>query len=307
MSSCCVLVGLAAESALPFSLLFRRKHGFGIAEAVMRPSRTADIQPCSAPRSLRHPSRRPSATRRCFHTTPAHARTFHLSPSNPPRIHPHSSASDIVTPLPDQFRSLMRLVTHSVVVCTSTLPGSGSNPPVPRAMTMSSFTSLSLLPSPVISFNIATPSRTYDAVAASQKFNVHVLADDPSGARIADWLAKGNASGRDVFDKLAGECRCEVDMGARDEPPVLKGDGVLYVLRCKLLDQPAGGLVRVRDHVIVLGEVVEITEGKGAEEEREERFGLLYADRRYRQLGNCIMPDEEEGRGSIDPGDGKAK
>ncbi|KXX74437.1 FMN reductase (NADH) NtaB [Madurella mycetomatis] len=302
MSICRVLVGLAAESALPSSLFVRRNHGFGAAGTVMRLPRTAAIHPFLA-------SRRPWQSKR----TSPHRNTPPLPhvalpppdlpplpslPSPPPRIHPHSSASDTATPLPDQFRSLMRLVTHSVVVCTSTLPGSsnggGSTPPAPRAMTMSSFTSLSLLPSPVISFNIATPSRTYDAVAASRRFNVHVLADDPSGARIADWLAKGNASGREVFNKLAGECRCEVDMGAGNEPPVLKGNGVLYVLRCKLLDQPAGGLVRVRDHVIVLGEVVEITEAKGVEGETEERFGLLYADRRYRQLGNCIIPGEEE-------------
>jgi hypothetical protein len=75
---------------------------------------------------------------------------------------------------------------------------------------------------------------------------------------------------------------------------VLEGEGVLYVLRCGLLDdEPTKGLVRVRDHVIVLGEVLEIVEGAGAQREREERFGLLYADRRYRQLGDCLAPEEE--------------
>jgi hypothetical protein len=76
------------------------------------------------------------------------------------------------------------------------------------------------------------------------------------------------------------------------EPPVLEGDGVLYVLRCRLLeDEPSRGLVKVRDHFIVLGEVMEIVEGSGAQRETEERFGLLYADRRYRQLGGCITPE----------------
>ncbi|KAK3897226.1 hypothetical protein C8A05DRAFT_19968, partial [Staphylotrichum tortipilum] len=66
----------------------------------------------------------------------------------------------------------------------------------------------------------------------------------------------------------------------------------LYVLRCRLLeDGPGKGLVRVRDHVIVLGEVVEILEGEGARAEGVESFGLLYADRRYRQLGKCITPE----------------
>jgi flavin reductase (DIM6/NTAB) family NADH-FMN oxidoreductase RutF len=158
-------------------------------------------------------------------------------------------------------------------------------------MTMSSFTSLALRPTPVVSFNIATPSRTFDAVAASRQFNIHVLADDEAGARVADWLAGGNAGGREVFERLSDKAGCEMTM-EEGEAPMLKGDGVLYVVRCRLLDQPAGGLVRVRDHVIVLGEVVEIVEGVGAEREVEERFGLVYADRRYRQLGGCFTKGE---------------
>jgi len=197
----------------------------------------------------------------------------------------------------------MRLVSHSVVVCTSTSPaksGPHHRPRTPRAMTMSSFTSLALTPNPVVSFNIATPSRTFDAVEASRRFNIHVLADDISGACIADWLARGNAGGKKVFEGLAEECECEaVDGASADEPPVLRGAGVLYVLRCRLLDEPSQGLVRVRDHVIVLGEVMEIIEGgvertsQGKRRRENERFGLLYADRRYRQLGNCIMPAKD--------------
>lgn len=207
----------------------------------------------------------------------------------------------------------MRLLTHPVVVCTSTHPAvtdSATEPlaaantnatpkPTPRAMTMSSFTSLALVPAPVVSFNIAVPSRTHAAVAASRRFNIHVLADDAAGARVADWFAGGNAEGREVFGRLvevggvAG-----VDFGdgeSGNEPPVLEGDGVLYVLKCQLLEgEPARGLVRVRDHVIVLGEVLEIVEGSGAAREAEERFGLLYADRRYRQLGDCITPRKRE-------------
>jgi flavin reductase (DIM6/NTAB) family NADH-FMN oxidoreductase RutF len=167
---------------------------------------------------------------------------------------------------------------------------------------MSSFTSLALAPTPVVSFNIAVPSRTYDAVAASRRFNIHVLADDASGARVADWFAGGNAEGREVFERLveAGGVDRVIGFedggdggGAGEEAPVLEGEGVLYVLRCRLLeDEPSRGLVRVRDHVIVLGEVLEIVEGSGARRETEERFGLLYADRRYRQLGGCITPEK---------------
>lgn len=161
---------------------------------------------------------------------------------------------------------------------------------------MSSFTSLSLLPTPIISFNIATPSRTFDALSSSRLFNIHILTDDPSGARIADWLARGNAAGLEVFEQLQSECGCSYETETKGEAPILKGPGVLYVLRCELLQEPMGGLVKVRDHYIVLGEVKEILEVNGGG--KEDKFGLMYADRKYRELGGCIIPGEgvEEGK-----------
>ncbi|KAK4138549.1 hypothetical protein BT67DRAFT_413006 [Trichocladium antarcticum] len=279
-----VVLGLAAERARSLPVL-GRNHGSAPARAVMRP------RPVAAQPYLGFPATH--LLTKPFHSTSTGGnqshRPFTLTPPTPPSIHPAPSSPA----LPDQFRTLMRLLPHSVVVCTSThpaSPSSASGAPVPRAMTMSSFTSLALRPTPVVSFNIATPSRTFDAVAASRQFNIHVLADDASGARIADWLAGGNAGAREVFARLAEEGGCEMSMA--EGAPVLKGAGVLYVVRCRLLDQPSAGLVRVRDHVIVLGEVVEIVEGPGAQTEVEERFGLVYADRRYRQLGGCLTKGE---------------
>ncbi|KAL2015559.1 hypothetical protein VTK56DRAFT_5235 [Thermocarpiscus australiensis] len=303
MSSRRVLVGLTSEHAPPFAFCLRRRYGSG--PGLTRSLRTAAARPCSSPMRTQQFKKPCASSPKPFHTTSRQPRPwpFRLAPPKAPSIHlrASASASDPPTPLPEQVRSLMRLLTHSVVVCTSTLPGPGTT--APRAMTVSSFTSLALSPTPVVSFNVATPSRTLDAVAASRRFNVHVLADDASGARIADRLARGNAAGTEVFERLARECGCDITPlgpggGGEYEPPVLRGDGVLYVLRCKLLeDQPARGLVRVRDHVIVLGEVLEILEGPGAEQEGDGRFGLLYADRRYRQLGNCIVPGAQESEG----------
>ncbi|KAF4591913.1 heat shock protein 90 [Ophiocordyceps camponoti-floridani] len=49
-------------------------------------------------------------------------------------------------------------------------------------MTMSSLTSLSLSPTPLVTFNVATPSRTLDAMAGSGRFNMHILTGDTAGA-----------------------------------------------------------------------------------------------------------------------------
>ena len=240
---------------------------------------------------------------------------WRLAAAQPPSVHPHPHHDTTFDSLSrsEQLRTVMRLLPHSVVVCTSTstpAPAPTTNPssstapppagPVPRGMTMSSFTSLTLHPTPLVTFNIATPSRTLDAVSQSRAFNVHVLSGDVAGGRVAEWFRRGNAEGLGVFeaDRMMAGCGCEVaggldgDSGDVGGAPLLRGPGVLYALRCRLLDdEPTRGLVRVRDHVLVLAEVVDIEEGGGRE--GEEPFGLAYADRRYRQLGRTMVPGEE--------------
>lgn len=126
-----------------------------------------------------------------------------------------------------------------------------------------------------------------------------MLSGDAAGGRVAEWFRRGNADGLGVFeaDRMRDGCGCEVQKEERlegedahhGEAPLLRGPGVMYALRCRLLDDgPAGGLVRVRDHVLVVAEVVDIVEG--ADREGEEPFGLVYADRRYRQLGGTMVP-----------------
>ncbi|KAF7542449.1 hypothetical protein G7Z17_g11562 [Cylindrodendrum hubeiense] len=218
----------------------------------------------------------PNANRPCLE--PASRRThtssapnpWHTSPAKPPTTHPTTSA-----PLPEQLRSIMRLLPHSVVVCTSHQPGPDGGP---RAMTMSSFTSLTLSPTPLVTFNVATPSRTLDAIRASGAFTVHILAGDAAGAAVASHFTRGNLGGN-VLEGLE-----EVTCDTEGEAPVLRGEGVLFALRCRVLaDAAEGGLVRVRDHVIVVGEVVAMVPVTG-----EKGFGLVYADRRYRQVGGVL-------------------
>ncbi|KAH7362851.1 flavin reductase like domain-containing protein [Plectosphaerella cucumerina] len=236
-------------------------------------------------------------TRRTLSSYSRHA--FRLAPPQPPSIHPKSSTAAADVLLPEQLRSLMRLLPHSVVVLTSSDP-SATDGPSPRAMTMSSLTSLTLQPVPLVTFNVATPSRTLSALEGARHFNIHILRDSVAGARVADWFSRGNAEGHRVFEGLekddaqsqAGGPGCMAEL-LHGEPPLLKGDGVLYVMRCRLLDDaPLGGLVQVRDHVIVVAEVVEIIEGRhvdAAAGTREDDFGLVYADRRYRRLGESMV------------------
>lgn len=107
------------------------------------------------------------------------------------------------------MRTIMRHLPHPVVVIT-TLENTvdisevidTSNrqlpPPVPRAMTVSSFTSLSIDPVPRVTFNVTLPSTTYQALVKCRQFNAHILASDDHGARIADLFTRGNRSPVDI-------------------------------------------------------------------------------------------------------------
>ncbi|KAG6039547.1 hypothetical protein E4U41_002439 [Claviceps citrina] len=233
-----------------------------------RPERPADTQSRSSHSSV---SRNLEAS--ASSSSSSSSRCWKLSPPQPPTSEPDAEAT-----LPEQLRSVLRLLTNPIVVCTASHAG------VPRAMTMSSFTSLTLSPTPLVSFNIATPSRTLDAITASREFNIHVLAGDASGAAVADRFTRGNADGGGVFDAMEG---ATVDsVGGPTCAPLIRGRGILRVLRCRLLRDARGtsdGLVRVRDHVIVVGEVVEMMAVTKVRE-----FGLAYADRRYRRVGGVI-------------------
>ncbi|KAK1715560.1 flavin reductase like domain-containing protein [Colletotrichum acutatum] len=223
---------------------------------------------------------------RTIHTTP-----LNLSPSSSPskpttttttwRREPHqppTTTHDPIADLPAQLCGVMRRLAHSVVVATAT-----DRAGRPRGMTMSSFVSLSMEPVPLVTFNVRTPSRTLDAIHESGGvFNVHVLAEGGEGARVADLFTRGNAgAGEGLFEGLPEGVEVVEEDG---EAPLLEGKGVLYVIKCRALGE---GMVRVRDHVVVVGEVEGVVRGGG------EGFGLVYADRRYRTLGECLVKGEK--------------
>ncbi|RDA90955.1 hypothetical protein CP533_3088 [Ophiocordyceps camponoti-saundersi (nom. inval.)] len=136
-------------------------------------------------------------------------------------------------------------------------------------MTMSSLTCLSLSPTPLVTFNVATPSRTLDAMVGSGRFNLHILTGDAAGASVARHFTRGNRDDGGVFDGLAG-------LTVKGEgAPLLSGHGVLRVFKCRVLREGnADGLVKVRDHVIVIGEVLETVIGK----DEEDEVALAYAN-----------------------------
>lgn len=195
---------------------------------------------------------------------------------------------------------------HSVVVATTSTTASSEDlshsasiytskcdfKRIFRGMTVSSFTTLTLTPTPIITFNIRKPSRTLDAIRESRQFLVHILSATDEGAKTAHNFTQGNAK-----DAFAGVSYAVWNAGSVAPLPLLSSPGVTKVLRCKLREEAPGGLVEVGDHVLVLADVESIiepppTKHRAAMEDR----GLSYLDRAYREVGETIevMDAKEE-------------
>jgi flavin reductase (DIM6/NTAB) family NADH-FMN oxidoreductase RutF len=195
----------------------------------------------------------------------------------------------------------MRTLPQSVVVVTSSkiryvaqskgIPNPAINPTKSkdyRGITLSSFTTLTLEPEPIISFNIKYPSETFAAIAQSKHFLVHVLEASEDAMLIADAFAKGSEHAKDfIWDYVWGGKKglevAEVKVmtrfkGTTMSLPMLKAKSVIRVFRCSVMMKA----LRVADHMVVFARVEEILEGE--EGGLEGKTGLCYADGRYRRV-----------------------
>ncbi|KFY72430.1 hypothetical protein V499_07437 [Pseudogymnoascus sp. VKM F-103] len=220
------------------------------------------------------------------------ARSFTCSSK---RQHVKSARPDDEPPLSTHLRQIMRKMPHAAVVATTSTGGPASSSTSNfRGMTVSSFSTVTLTPTPIISFNIRRPSRTLDAIRQSRQFLIHVLSATEAGANVAHGFTKGNST--DVFAK---QQFAVWNVGSKYPLPLLSSPGVTKVLRCKLRDVGEGaGLIEVGDHVLVLADVESIIEPPPTKDAATlEDRGLSYLDRAYREVGKVIQvldPAESE-------------
>lgn len=224
----------------------------------------------------------------------------------------------------------MRSLPHSVVVVTASkirLEGAlldspihikSAKPTTPRdyrGMTVSSFTTLTLTPEPIISFNVKFPSQTLAAIEHSRHFLIHILEASENGMKIAREFTKGSRHVEKIFfGSTKGFGIKPISVKTRFEGkdmclPMLRERGVMGVLRCEVLGNIGGGksgLVKVGDHMLVLAKVEEILDGGGKEGEQERvKGGLCYADGRYRRVGDVIKGERDIIEVKEDPIEGK--
>lgn len=186
----------------------------------------------------------------------------------------------------------MRRVPYPIAIITATDPTGPFDATSFRGMTVSSFNTVTLTPHPVISFNVRRPSETLNALVASRRFLVHLLAPGRTTATLARDFSKGNPtlaamlSGHGEFEFGAlpadsdmrsrpGEAEtrplpllrrrrnepssAQPDSGSSARNPRGQGADVdfPFVFECTLHPHQ----IEVHDHSIVLGTVVRAIQG----------------------------------------------
>jgi flavin reductase (DIM6/NTAB) family NADH-FMN oxidoreductase RutF len=148
----------------------------------------------------------------------------------------------------------MRTFPQGVVVVTA------AGDEGPRGITVSSFTSVSLVP-PTVLVCILRESRAHAAIQRG-RFVVNLLAETQGG--VSEHFARPNLTSEEQFEGL----------GAVGNPPVL--EGCLGYLHCRVVDSWPQG-----DHTIFVGEVELAKMGI-------EGRPLVFCSRQYWGLGTTV-------------------
>ncbi|EKG10803.1 Flavin reductase-like FMN-binding protein [Macrophomina phaseolina MS6] len=138
-------------------------------------------------------------------------------------------------------------------------------------MTVSSLNTVSLDPEPIVSFNIRTPSSTWDAIQANKSLRIHLLRPTPLARDVALSFAKGEtrqgfvrqmSQGMSVdLNRPGGALRLRsglsewlvLERNINPNPaPYLKSKAFCCCLVCELR---ADKCVQINDHVIVVATV----------------------------------------------------
>ncbi|KAK4553461.1 hypothetical protein LTR86_009518 [Recurvomyces mirabilis] len=204
--------------------------------------------------------------------------------------------------LGNDVRAISRPLTQSVVLITTRMPEptpgetSGQKFADCRGVTVSSFTTVTIQPVPVVSFNLKLPSRTWDAVERSGRLCIHVMAATPEAAAITHVFTQKHDLPSYPFAELVHN-GINVAVPSDDDisPPRIKSKtgAVLARVECRVLMVKS---VFIGDHVVVFAEVHSVAlpgEARDASraemlERLEEATGLAYAKRGFRGMGEVI-------------------
>lgn len=187
----------------------------------------------------------------------------------------------------ERFKECMGKVANQAMVLSA-----ASKDVVPhnlfRGLTLSSVTSLSLKPHPLIQFNLQLPSFTSDALHETGYFAVHLLKPNSASIKLAREFSKGaiinekdsTYSPTRPFEDLVENVHYNTYKieGTDLVIPLLKNSE--RVLICQKRD-----VFQVGDHEIWVGQIEDIKVN-----DTKSTGGLLYCNRNFHTLGEKIEP-----------------
>jgi flavin reductase (DIM6/NTAB) family NADH-FMN oxidoreductase RutF len=178
-----------------------------------------------------------------------------------------------------QVRQAMRTVPQPVCIITSTDVSTGA--PIFRGATISSFNTVTIEPTTIISLNIKRPSSTFDAIKSSSYFVVHLLKADQTTRDLATTFTKGSST--DPFRTLKKVSQVNLPEVAPVDngPPLIEDCLSPGRLLCRYLPQKT---VQLGDHVVVFGTVDSVTKELGDFDDPHTTC-LAYANGRYGSVG----------------------
>ncbi|KAI4190327.1 MAG: hypothetical protein L6R41_000853 [Letrouitia leprolyta] len=174
-------------------------------------------------------------------------------------------------PLSEQVRAMMRRIPHPLTVITA----QSAHSPLPSGLLVSSFSTITLSPSPYVSFNLKLPSSTYSEIQQSRTF-------------VASAISKVELAKDFLLDKKDPRFLVALDRNVRNgENKLQDGRGGISWMKCQYMERES---VKVADHVVVIGKVTEtgFYSDKTKSAEKADYPPLIYSESKYRFAGEPI-------------------
>ena len=181
-----------------------------------------------------------------------------------------------------------------------------------RGATISSFTSVTLGPPPIVSFNLRVPSKTLSGILRHKEFRVNIPRASETGAAIAHaFVMRNHEEGFETVAKfghwvgLDNAQSAQTRTSLENSAPFIHGCGIHAVISCKAVPEK---FIHVGDHVIVIAEVSSVRHSLHGQLEVSERSrdfakanaALSYAQQRYRDgSSKAIHVPDHPTHGSI--------
>ncbi|SCU84931.1 LAFA_0D12882g1_1 [Lachancea sp. 'fantastica'] len=188
-----------------------------------------------------------------------------------------------------KFRDSMATMGSQAMILTSAGPTSMPHSSF-RGVTLSSVSSLSLKPQPMLQFNLQLPSFTSEALHAHNYFAIHLLKPDSRSKALARTFSKGAMTHQDSGKVMPTQPFKDLTESVHYNTYSLKENDLVIpmlanaerVFVCQKKD-----VFKVGDHEVWIGNVEDIIEnntlGTG-----KISGGLIYCNRKFHKLGGHI-------------------